>query len=162
MNSIRSLPDFTDGGLLPPGDYPLALEELRESFLVSGPSSGYPTWDAGWRLRLVENLAILARQLWQVGITRIFVDGSFVEDKDHPNDIDGYFECGLAELASGELQRALNALDPFKVWTWDPRDAQAIPRLPEASASDGTPLSCGTVPSLWIRTLVRDPRQARQ
>jgi len=129
---MRSLPDSTDAGLLPPGDYPLTLEGLRQSFLVCGPRSGYPTWDTGWRLRLVENLAILARQLWDVGVSRIFVDGSFVEDKDHPNDIDGYFECGLAELASGELQVALNALDPFKVWTWDPmtrRPYRGYPKL---------------------------------
>lgn len=44
-----------------------------------------------------------------------------VEDKDHPNDIDGYFECELEWLASGELQRALNELDPCSSWTWDPR-----------------------------------------
>ena len=48
------------------------------------------------------------------------VDGSFVEDKDHPNDIDGYFECDLRRLASGELARHLNLLDPHQVWTWDP------------------------------------------
>ncbi len=42
-------------------------------------------------------------QLWPVGIREIYADGSFVEDKDHPNDIDGYFVCGLRELASGEL-----------------------------------------------------------
>jgi len=69
---------------------------------------------------LVENLAILARQLWQVGIREIFADGSFAEDKDHPNDIDGYFVCSLDMLRSGELTRRLNLLDPWKVWTWDP------------------------------------------
>ena len=68
----------------------------------------------------MDNLAILVRQLWQVGIGEVFVNGSFVEDKDHPNDIDGYFVCELRSLASGELQRDLNLLDPHKVWTWDP------------------------------------------
>lgn len=47
-------------------------------------------------------------------------DGSFAEDKDHPNDIDGYFVCDLRHLASGNLERELNVLDPYKVWTWDP------------------------------------------
>lgn len=60
------------------------------------------------------------RQLWQVGIRDVFADGSFVEDKDQPNDIDGYFACDLHELVSGELERKLNLLDPHKVWTWDP------------------------------------------
>jgi hypothetical protein len=47
-------------------------------------------------------------------------EGSFAEDKDHPNDIEGYFECGLKEPMIGELERKLNLLDPSKVWTWDP------------------------------------------
>jgi len=59
-------------------------------------------------------------QLWKVGVHEIFADGSFAEDKDHPNDIDGYFVCDLDRLRSGELTRELNLLDPYKVWTWDP------------------------------------------
>jgi hypothetical protein len=38
----------------------------------------------------VDNLAVLVAQLWQVGIDRIFIDGSFAQDKPRPNDIDGY------------------------------------------------------------------------
>lgn len=116
------IPEFTEEGLLPPGDYEVTLDELRESVLVVGPSdrASYPNWDAAWRRRLVDNLEVLVRQLWQVGITDIFIDGSFAEDKDHPNDIDGYFVCDLRRLASGELERELNLLDPYKVWTWDP------------------------------------------
>lgn len=114
------LPNFNAEGLLPPGDYALTLEELRQSMLVNSPPGASATWDSEWRARLVENLAVLVAQLWQVGITAIFVNGSFVEDKDHPNDIDGYFECELMRLATGELQRDLNLLDPHKVWTWDP------------------------------------------
>jgi hypothetical protein len=45
----------------------------------------------------------MTQQLWQVGIREVFADGSFVEEKDHPNDIDGYFVCSLVDLASGEL-----------------------------------------------------------
>lgn len=85
-----TLPMFTNDGVLPAGDYPLTLSALRQSHLVTGTLSGSADWDAGWRETLVENLGIVARQLWQVGITEIFLDGSFVEDKDHPNDIDGY------------------------------------------------------------------------
>ena len=60
-------------------------------------------------------------------IENIFINGSFVEDKDHPNDIDGYFECNLSDLASGKLQRELNLLDPHKVWTWDRSSRQPHP-----------------------------------
>lgn len=107
-------------GLLPAGDYELTLDELRESVLVVGPGTvTAPNWDVTWRRQLVENAGILVKQLWQVGITDIFLDGSFVEMKDHPNDIDGYFNCDVRYLASGDLTRDLNALDPYKIWTWN-------------------------------------------
>ena len=116
------LPEFDINGLLPPGDYPLTLAELRESMLVRGPTkSPSASWDGEWRGKLVDNLEIMAGQLWKVGIENIFVNGSFVENKDHPNDIDGYFECSLEHLASGRLEQELNLLDPHKAWTWDPK-----------------------------------------
>ena len=124
------LPAFTAEGTLPPGDYMLTLSELRASILVSGPSS-YPNWDRAWRGQLVDKLEVLAGQLWQVGIVDIFVDGSFVEDKEHPNDIDGYFVCDRMELASGRLQQQLNLLDPHKVWTWDPATRRAYRGYPK-------------------------------
>lgn len=116
------IPPFTPGGLLPPGDYEVTFAELRRSVLVAGPEkrNEWPNWDVEWRSTLVNHLETLTRQLWQVGITEVFADGSFVEDKDHPNDIDGYFVCDLERLKSGQLERELNLLDPFKVWTWDP------------------------------------------
>jgi hypothetical protein len=123
---------FTPNGLLPPGDYSGTLSQLRDSLLVQGIDEKADYWDAAWRDRLVDNLEILACQLWQVGITRIFINGSFVEDKGHPNDIDGYFECDLFELSSGRLEEALNRLDEHKIWTWDPdtrRPFRGYPKL---------------------------------
>ena len=90
--------------MLPAGDWEASCEELRASILAKGPGEEYPNWDAGWRLKLIDNLEVLAGQLWQVGVNQVFVDGSFAEDKDHPNDIDGYLECGWHRLVSGELQ----------------------------------------------------------
>lgn len=129
-----TIPEFGSDGLLPPGDYAATLAELRESILVQGPRNRltYPSWDANWRLWLVEQLQMMVNQLWMVGVTEIFVDGSFVEDKDHPNDIDGYFVCELDRLASGELQRELNLLDPQKVWTWDPATRRPYAGYPKA------------------------------
>lgn len=119
-------------GCLPPGEYPMTVEELRGSILVNGPTDGSrPNWDAAWRARLVDNLEVLAEQLWKVGIGDIFVDGSFVEEKDHPNDIDGYFVCELKPLATGELERELNRLDPERVWTWDLGRRRFQPGYPE-------------------------------
>lgn len=114
------IPDFDSEGLLPPGDYEVSFEDLRRSTLITGGEQHRPNWDASWRAQLVRNLEILTRQLWSVGIRDIYADGSFAEDKDHPNDIDGYFVCDLQPLITGELTRQLNLLDPLKVWTWDP------------------------------------------
>ena len=114
------LPEFTSEGLLPPGDYELTIKELKESMLVRGPRGrrGSRRWNGPWRLQLMENLEILVRQLHMVGITEIFADGSFAEDKEHPGDIDGYFECDESRYLSGRLERELNAIDPHKIWSW--------------------------------------------
>ena len=111
---------FDDRGLLPPGDHEATFAELRASALVFGPPDRPPEWDEDWRDHLVGQAEVLVRQLWEVGIDEIFLNGSFAEDKPHPNDIDGYFVCDVRRLASGELQRELNALDPHGAWTWDP------------------------------------------
>jgi hypothetical protein len=80
------IPSFQPSGLLPPGDYAVSFAELRQSVLVVGPGDPgkWPHWDAGWRATLVNNLEILTAQLWQIGITEIFADGSFAEDKETP------------------------------------------------------------------------------
>lgn len=116
------IPVFNSDGMLPPGDYEATFAELRDSILVLGPGDPkeHPNWDCKWRGQLVDNLEILALQLHAIGITDVFADGSFVEDKDHPNDIDGYFVCPLELIRTGTLTRQLNLLDPYKVWTWDP------------------------------------------
>ena len=117
------LPSFTHEGTLPPGDYTLSLEQLQDSILVLGPGppKDHLVWDAAWRLQLVTNLRVLVDQLWRIGISEIYIDGSFVEDKDHPNDIDGYFVCDAFRFATGALEHHLNRIDPAKCWTWDHR-----------------------------------------
>ena len=131
----EDLPPFTEHGLLPPGDYSMTLSALRASYLVTGVGVSSSTWDSPWRGTLVDNLSILARQLWQVGIEQVYVGGSFVEAKDHPNDIDGYFSCDVQLYATGQLEQGLNLLDPHRVWTWDnaqrqPAPGKAFPQLP--------------------------------
>lgn len=109
--------NFTPQGLLPPGDYPLTSAELRASLLVHGPPGrSARRWDVERRLWLIDNLAIMAGHLWRLGIHDIFLNGSFVEEKASPNDIDGYFYCPMSYFRMGHLQRDLQQLDP--VWTW--------------------------------------------
>ncbi|MGM8216470.1 DUF6932 family protein [Bacillaceae bacterium W0354] len=107
---------FNDFGLLPPGDYELTIDQLRKSLLVIGPQNN-SMWDTEWRAYLVNQLEIMVKQLWNVGVNEIFIDGSFVENKAHPNDIDGYFECDVKKLPT--LIRELNIQEPDKIWTWD-------------------------------------------
>ena len=123
-----AIPSFTDEGLLPPGDYEVTFDALRQSLLVTGPGASFPfaaDWDSAWRLHLTRQAEVLCKQLWAEGIEDIFLDGSFVEAKSHPNDIDGYFACDVERIAKGSLQRALNQRDPKRCWTWDPDSRRA-------------------------------------
>lgn len=125
-----SIPPFDERGLLPPGDYAVTFQELRESVLVKGV--GNVAWNEAWRRQLVAQAEIMVKQLWQVGIDEIYLDGSFAEDKPHPNDIDGYFVCDLFDVINGDLARWLNALDPYMVWTWDARSRKPYRNYPKA------------------------------
>ena len=113
------IPPFLETGMLPPGDYEVTFSELRQSVLVSGGDSPPPGWDADYRLWLVDQLEILVGELKQVGITEVYADGSFAEEKNHPNDIDGYFECDKMDYLNGIVERELNLINPNKIWTWD-------------------------------------------
>jgi hypothetical protein len=120
MDSI--LPSFNNDGVLPAGDYLLTLDELRECHLVTGKGNPSNSWDSAWRRELVEGLTIMVEQLRAVGVTEIFVNGSFVQNKDHPGDIDGYFVADLKALASGQLEADLNRLSSDGIWTWEWED----------------------------------------
>ena len=109
------IPPFDDRGLLPPGDHDATFDELRASPLVWGPPERPEAWDDDWRGHLMDQAEVLVRQLWAGGIEEVSLDGSFAEDKPHPNDIDGYFVCDVRRFATGELQRELNALDEHGV-----------------------------------------------
>jgi len=122
---IARLPPFTHEGLLPVGDFVLTFDELFESALVLGPDNTADAWDARWRRTLAENLAIMVGHLCQVGLTDVFIDGSFVENKPRPNDIDGYFLCDRDFFYDGELETKLQKLDP--AWTWDAERRHAAP-----------------------------------
>ena len=131
--ALAVIPPFNSKGLLPPGEFDVTFDELRQSILIIGPQAQAERscWDSAWRAHLVHNLEVLTRQLWQVGVTAVFADGSFVEEKDHPNDIDGYFECELAPLKSGQLARDLNRLDAGGIWTWDPASRRSCRGSPK-------------------------------
>lgn len=118
---------FDDEGRLPPGDYPLTLDELERSVLVIGDENADNSWDTAWRLELVQNLRVLLDQLWTEGFTEIYIDGSFATDKLRPGDIDGYFvvqkpEDMLDSDFEDKLSARLNRHDQDHVWTWKDQD----------------------------------------
>lgn len=126
-----TLPPFDAAGLLPVGDYPLTLDQLRASYLVTGHGLGSSTWDAAWRRQLVDNLEVLAEQLWRAGVSRLFINGSFAEAADRPGDIDGYFECELMRFR--RLCRRLNTQDPRRLWDWSNRTIEPATGAPHPS-----------------------------
>lgn len=107
----------------------MTIAQLAKSRLVRGPRTRRRSrhWDVAWRSQLVANLAVVAAELGQVGIQEIFVNGSFAEDKDHPNDIDGYFVCDRDSILSGRLERELNRIAATPCWTWENQDRQPVP-----------------------------------
>ena len=109
-----ALPELTADGLLPVGDHTLTISELRASYLVTGEGVDAPGWAGAWRAELVDNLEPFVRQLWQVGIERIFVNGSFVTSKPRPEDIDGYWECEVGQF--GRILIGLLQAEPSLPW----------------------------------------------
>ena len=116
------LPSFTAEGVLPVGTFSVTFEQLVGSHLVEGaPDDWHHGWDVAWRRQLAQNAETLVKELWESGVTNVFRDGSLVEAKAHPNDIDGYFECDIRDFASGALERRLNRRNPYGAWTWASR-----------------------------------------
>ncbi len=77
IDFYRMIPDFTDEGMLPPGIHRATLREVRDKL--------------GWGLRrrdLLDRLEAGLRLMKNCGIDRVYLDGSFVTEKDRPGDID--------------------------------------------------------------------------
>ena len=104
---------FNEYGLLPPGDYLLSLEELRKSLLVKGPAKKTPAWDSDYRGTLVDNLKILVKQLWNVGITQIFINGSFF-----PLDFAFLITIHLSKIKT--IRMILMVISNATSWSWQP------------------------------------------
>lgn len=122
---------FNSDGLLKPGTYAATFADIKASILVMGDGSSQ-NWDSTWRSELVNKAEHLVNELWAVGFDDVYLDGSFVEDKDHPNDIDGYFDTHCSALDKSDMQRAvslisdLNNLNPQKVWSWDQHSRRKV------------------------------------
>lgn len=76
-----TIPGFDAYGNLPPGLHRVTLEEIRIRF----------TWNTK-RKRLFGGLIRALKNLAQAGVKKVWIDGSFVTDKNAPADIDGCWE----------------------------------------------------------------------
>jgi hypothetical protein len=99
------LPPFV-GGLLPPGIHGAEWHEVRERF----------GWNPG-RRALVGGLHSALRALRDAGCGRVWINGSFVTEKEDPNDFDLCWEPAGVDP---------NLLDPTLLDVLPPRIAQHV------------------------------------
>ncbi len=78
---MTAIPDLDSNGNLPPGIHRATLPEIREKF----------AWSAR-RERLCNGLSRAIQNLAEAGVKRVWIGGSFVSDKDEPNDVDGCWD----------------------------------------------------------------------
>ncbi len=122
--SEHDLLSWDASGALPPGDHAVTLDALAASCLVTGGETPPAGWDRDKRSRLVANLRQLVAHLHQVGIDRIYLDGSFCTDKPSPGDIDGWFVTDFPSWRGPDGQaRRLQQIDP--TWTYADTDRLA-------------------------------------
>lgn len=76
------IPEFKSDGLLPRGIHQGNWDEFSQKF--GGTSH---------RRKLLKGLETAARFLKSAGCKRIFVNGSFVTSKEHPNDFDALWDA---------------------------------------------------------------------
>lgn len=77
-----SIPKLNDNGELPAGEHLTSLDEIER---VYGSHTDQ-------RKNLMGGLYAAVSNFEAAGVTTIWIDGSFVTDKDIPNDIDGCWE----------------------------------------------------------------------
>jgi hypothetical protein len=75
------IPNFDDNGNLPPGIHLATLDEIEERFVYNS-----------CRQILFGGLKILTRELQQANCPLFYLNGSFVTNKEFPNDYDACYE----------------------------------------------------------------------
>lgn len=78
MSNSNRIPPFNEAGNLPPGVYHVLLEDIEKRF----------TWTEK-RKKLFQGLVNAALNLASAGVLLLYIDGSFITNKEEPNDIDG-------------------------------------------------------------------------
>ena len=76
------IPKLQANGELPPGEHSASLDEIE---MVYGSSNDR-------RIQLMQGLREAARNFEESGVKTLQINGSFITDKEEPNDIDGCWE----------------------------------------------------------------------
>jgi Family of unknown function (DUF6932) len=97
-------PSFDERGNLPPGIHPATWDEIVERYATNER-----------REQLMDGLRAAIDSLHAAGCSRVYLDGSFVTEKDEPGDFDACWEAGSVDPAS---------LDPVLLDFSDRRTAQ--------------------------------------
>lgn len=81
------IPALDARGNLPPGSHLAAWQEIQERF-----------GENEWRRTLLEGIARVARALRAAGCRHVWLDGSFVTDKEYPADFDLCYDLDSTDL----------------------------------------------------------------
>jgi len=90
------IPEFDNNGNLPPGIYNATIEEVKERFGINPH-----------RKHLLTGLDKLLEHLQEKGCFLVYLDGSFITNKEYPNDYD------LAWSITGLLDENILKIDPI-------------------------------------------------
>ena len=96
------IPAFDENELLPPGIHWASWDEFFDRFAVSG-----------WRRRLAAGIGAAVENLKSAGCLTVYVNGSFVTNKEVPNDFDACWE--EAGVDPAVLDPVLLTFDPGRV-----------------------------------------------
>lgn len=80
------IPSFDQRGNLPPGIHSATWNEIVERFGITER-----------REQLLQGLRHAIDSLYRAGCSRVYVDGSFVTDKEAPGDFDACWEAGSVD-----------------------------------------------------------------
>ncbi|MBX9879558.1 MAG: hypothetical protein K2Y22_13940 [Candidatus Obscuribacterales bacterium] len=111
------IPNFDENGNLPPGQHLATLEEIEQYFAYNSS-----------RKILFSGLSLLVEELTKAGCTRLYLDGSFITDKEIPNDYDACWETDKVQPTIDPI-----LLNPFKQLTEikNKYKGDIFPRIPE-------------------------------
>lgn len=89
-----SIPSFNADGLLPPGIHSATMAELEQKLGFSPK-----------RYVLVEGLKQVTGELVKLGVTEVYVNGSFVTNKISPKDVDVYVPVPIGSVVFNEIAK---------------------------------------------------------